>query len=298
MLGGLEIVTAENALVIDVVDFHGDPDKINKAYADSERLITCNYGYLREDCEAFNAGLISHILSEIKSRKQKLLGTKKKLESRGVPLRKKTEVAETFSVPAPILRKKIKLAKPEVSVEKIQPEPILDDKSYHQILKLINDVGKNFERMPSVYSNKKEEDLRDHILMILDPNFQMGSATGETFNKKGKTDIQLRFDSSVVFIAECKFWSGKVGFHKTIDQLLGYLTWRDSKSAIVIFVQNKDFTKVLDEIKNSAENHPNFIKFDDMKDESWYNFTFHLVGDEERHLNLAVLAFHLPIELK
>jgi hypothetical protein len=83
----------------------------------------------------------------------------------------------------------------------------------------------------------EEEHLRDHILMVLDPNFEYGSATGETFNKKGKTDILLRHDSSVAFVAECKFWGGEKVFHKTIDQLLNYLTWRDSKTAVIIFVQ-------------------------------------------------------------
>jgi hypothetical protein len=61
--------------------------------------------------------------------------------------------------------------------------------------------------MPSTYKNKGEEELRDHILLLLEPNFE-GSATGETFNKSGKTDILLRYDGKNVFIGECKFWKG------------------------------------------------------------------------------------------
>lgn len=95
--------------------------------------------------------------------------------------------------------------------------------------------------MPSIYKDKGEEDLRDHIIMTLDPNFEYGSVTGETFNKTGKTDIQLRHDSSVVFIAECKFWTGEKGFLRTIDQLLNYLTWRDTKTSVIMFVRQKDF---------------------------------------------------------
>jgi len=92
--------------------------------------------------------------------------------------------------------------------------------------------------MPSTYSNKGEEDLRDHILLVLEPRFQ-GSATGETFNKTGKTDILLRFEGKNVFIAECKFWNGIKLFFETISQLLAYLTWRDSKAAVIIFVKTK-----------------------------------------------------------
>lgn len=91
--------------------------------------------------------------------------------------------------------------------------------------------------MQSVYKDKGGEDLKDHVLLTLDPNFEFGSASGETFNKSGKTDIQLRYDSSVVFIAECKFWIGEKNYLATIDQLLGYLTLRDTKAPVVIFVR-------------------------------------------------------------
>lgn len=65
-----------------------------------------------------------------------------------------------------------------------------------------------------------------------------GSATGETFNKKGKTDILLRHAGNNAFVGECKFWKGEKSFLSTIDQLLGYLTWRDSKTAVIMFVKN------------------------------------------------------------
>ncbi len=33
-----------------------------------------------------------------------------------------------------------------------------------------------------------------------------GQATGETFNKSGKTDILVRDGDRNVFVAECKWW--------------------------------------------------------------------------------------------
>jgi hypothetical protein len=59
-----------------------------------------------------------------------------------------------------------------------------------------------------------------------------GQATGETFNFQGKTDILIRAQGKNIFIAECKFWKGEKVFLETIDQLLSYLSWRDSKAAI------------------------------------------------------------------
>ena len=148
------------------------------------------------------------------------------------------------------------------------------------------------ERHPSIYSNKDEETLRDHFLMVLSPHFQ--SATGETFNKKGKTDILIRHEKENVFVAECKFWSGIKAFHKTIDQLLGYLTWRDSKAAVVSFVRNKELTPVLEAIEKETPSHPCFVKFHGKKREGWFMFEFHIPGDVGRSVQLAVLVFHFP----
>lgn len=161
-------------------------------------------------------------------------------------------------------------------------------------MKLINDVGKNFERMPSLYKGKGEEDLRDHILMTLDPNFVLGSASGETFNKSGKTDIQLRYDSSVVFIAECKFWGGEKQYFATIDQLLSYLTWRDTKASVIIFVKQKDFSSILGKVKDETNRHSNYLGYLNNPDENWFNFRFHLNGDKNREIKLAVQLYHLP----
>ena len=158
---------------------------------------------------------------------------------------------------------------------------------------MINDVGKEFERLPSLYANKKEEHLRDHFLMMIEPHFD-GSATGETFNKTGKTDILLRYEGTNVFIAECKFWKGKKALLDTISQLLGYLTWRDSKAAVILFVRNRDFTTILETAKEEISKHSNYLEFLGIQDETWLNYHFHLNGDRNRLIDLAVMFFHLP----
>lgn len=147
--------------------------------------------------------------------------------------------------------------------------------------------------MPSTYAGKDEEHLRDHILLILEPNFE-GSATGETFNKKGETDILLRHESSNVFVAELKYWHGKKAYLDTITQLLSYLTWRDSKADVVIFVSNKDFSSVLTTIRESTHEHPNYLGFVKEVDEGWFQYRFHINGDTNREVRLAVQAFHVP----
>lgn len=289
----IEIDTRSQTIKLEFINFHNDPEKIQRAYNDSVRYILSSYGHLKQDIEAYNSGLEGYIQSTLNGRRQQISKKSDFLASLGVPVKKKDDTPQTFAVPKPKLREKITV-KPVVHEKGFKPEPTLDDDNYQKILKIINDIGKNFERMPSTYSGKKEEDLRDHIIMTLDPNFEYGSVSGETFNKTGKTDIQLRHDSSVVFIAECKFWAGEKVYFKTIDQLLGYLTWRDSKTSVVIFVPNKDFTAVLDTVKEVTKNHPNYVRNQLVSDETWLNYVFSLPTDPNKEIKLAVQLFHLP----
>lgn len=283
----------QKCVLIEIINFYNDPEKIKQQYNQEVNYLSSNYGNLRNNCQTFNTSLESSIRHSIDSRRQQVLQKNSLLASLGVPMKKKEGVAETFSVPNPKLKDKI-IVKPIVYEKDFKPEPALDDNNYKKILKIINDVGKNFERLPSTYKGKGEEDIRDHILLILDPNFELGSAGGETFNKIGKTDISLRYDSSVVFVAECKYWKGEKTYLKTIDQLLGYLTWRNSKVAVINFVQNNEFSDVLEKVKISTKTHPNYLKELNSNDETWFNYKFHLNGDRNRELDLAVISFHLP----
>jgi hypothetical protein len=61
---------------------------------------------------------------------------------------------------------------------------------------------------------------------------------------KGKTDILIRAERRNVFV-ECKFWAGEKQFLETVDQLLSYLGWRDTKTAVIIFNRNANFSDVL-----------------------------------------------------
>jgi hypothetical protein len=99
------------------------------------------------------------------------------------------------------------------------------------------------------------EEIRDHFLLQLNGHYH-GSATGETFNGAGKTDILVRQEDKTLFIGECKIWRGPASFTDAIDQLFTYLTWRDTKCAIVVFCKNKKFDPVLEAMKTEVENHP------------------------------------------
>jgi hypothetical protein len=172
-------------------------------------------------------------------------------------------------------------------------EPHLDDGIYDKILEAIHSIGKSIERNPRIHAGRNEETLRDQFMIALEPLFE-ASTTSETFNKSGKTDILMRHDGRNIFVAECKIWHGQQQHQETIDQILRYLTWRDSKAAIMYFVKGRQILSPLSHIEMTTGSHPNYVRFANKRDESWFNYLFHLPGDRQRHLRLAVLCFHFP----
>lgn len=293
--GGMDINTSGGALLFEYISFNNKPEEIKREYDQDVSRMMSNYNYLKADCENFNNSLIGFTNSEFERRKQDYFRKNDFLSGLGIPLKQKKNISNTFSIPAPKMRDKITV-KPVVTEKGYKPEPTLDKKNYYRILEIIQDVGLNFEKYPSTYTGKGEEDLRDHILLFLQPNFENVSATGETFNKKGKTDILLRHESSNVFIGECKVWKGEKQLHSTIDQLLGYSTWRDTKAAIIFFVPNKDITNVIETVDNKTSEHSNYLGATEKSAENWFNYRFHLNGDMNREIKVAIMLYHIPKE--
>jgi len=164
---------------------------------------------------------------------------------------------------------------------------------YQKILECIHSIGMMFERLPNTYAGKDEESLRDHILVSLQ-GLVAGSVTGETFNKRGKTDILVRNANTNEFIGECKFWRGKAVYLDTISQLLSYLSWRDTKAAIIIFVPNRDFSAVIEKVAEYTREHPSYLRDGPRVDDTWQHFEFRMNDDQSRIVNVAVMLYHIP----
>jgi hypothetical protein len=168
------------------------------------------------------------------------------------------------------------------------------DRLYADVLQTLATYGKDLETKPKVFGPQDEEGLRDHFLSALTARYERTTATGETFNRKGKTDILLKDDQgNNIFIAECKWWKGPGVFHSTISQLFdNYVTWRDTKLAILFFVPNKDFSNVLDQIEREAAQHAYFVRFISRRDDSRYSFVFRQKDDANHEVKLEIMLFH------
>ena len=126
------------------------------------------------------------------------------------------------------------------------------DQEYSDILSIIHHNCCTYERTPKVFKDLREEDIRNLLLASLNGIYE-GSATGEAFRNKGKTDICIEKNSRAAFIAECKIWRGEGSIQNALEQLDGYLTWRDCKTALVYFVRNRDFLRVIGLAKDTLE---------------------------------------------
>lgn len=281
-------------LCFELVDMSNNPEDLNRQSEGTLRDLQRQADSVTREVASYNSSLEAQARKELVRRKEEIRSKQGFLSAIKVPLRKREDLPETFAVPVPKPPRKIAL-RPAASEKPFRPEPTVDEGTYREILQVIYDVGKAFERLPATYSAKSEEELRDHVLLYLVPRFT-GSATGETFNRGGKTDILLRYENTNVFVAEFKFWKGPQSVSRAASQLFTYLTWRDSKAALVVFVPIRAFSTALEGARAALRGLDNFVREDAPVAESWFDFVFHFPGDTSRSIRVALLLVHTPTE--
>lgn len=138
------------------------------------------------------------------------------------------------------------------------PELELDQELVLQIIAFVDNQGRQFERTPQSFADHDETTLRNILLVNLNAIFS-GRATGESFSNKGKTDIYLNVEKGNILVFECKLWGGQALYHETIDQLLGYLTWRHNFGVMVTFMKKKNFSAILETVPDVITSHPSYV---------------------------------------
>lgn len=259
-----------------------------------DRTISEIEGYLttlRTNAQGLNAQLRSIARTAIERRRAKLLSDRNLVGSLGFKIRERAGTSRTFV--APEVRRKIAPILPAAASTPYKPEPALADSDYAHILSVIQNMAHVMERSPSAFTSMDEESLRSHFLVQLNGHYE-GQATGETFNYQGKTDILVRSEGKNIFIAECKFWSGPKNLGDTIDQLLGYSSWRDTKVAVILFNRNKEFSKVLQSISDTVKGHASCKRDLGAQSETSFRYVFANKDDPNREMTLTIMAFDVP----
>lgn len=256
--------------------------------------ISSNIPTINREIASWDDGLPQLVADLINRRFSHLEQKRSFMEQIGL---KVNPASNTYMVPPPVAKKAIpKPAAEAATSARTKSAPTLSDDVYIDIKEVLFNVGRAIERKPSLYIGRSEEDLRDMFLLFLETRYEATAGVGEAFNKEGKTDILLKYapDGTNLFIAECKFWKGAKGFRETIDQLFRYLTTRDSKAALMMFVSQKEFQAVVGTMKEAIREHPQYRSHVRDSHDSSIAYEFSLPDDSQKAIQIEVMLFHFP----
>ena len=276
-----------DSLYVDILDINGDAKEIKRecdSYVDSLRDMM---GSLKKNYAFINRCLPDNIRSMFTIRKNQIKKEHQELVDSGIPI-KGNNTNKTYSIPTVQRR-----YKPVPKVVKSIPEiatPTMADKEYKEIVSSLYTIGRNLERFPNTHKGRDEETIRDLFLTQLVTSFTNYSSTGEAFNHQGKTDIMVKKEDDILFVAECKFWKGAKVLTDAISQLLSYLTWRDTKTALLIFNREVGMSAAIKSLQETVPHHPNYVS-GIKRSETQYDYVFHLNDDKSRQIMMSVLIF-------
>lgn len=269
------------------------PKEKIKEYIDHELMLIRHYiDSQKTQIVMFNSSLSEKIRELIKARKGRLEIQDGIADFLGIPLKRRSDIPLMERIP---IKKKLVKPLPSLANKGVKSEPGIDDKDYEYILSVIRHEGRTYETTPKTYEVHDEEELRDIMLAHLNGHYE-GGATGETFRRSGKTDIRIEDHDRAAFVAECKIWKGKKELLDALEQLLGYLTWKDCKSAIIIFNKhNAKFTELLEKVPEVLRSHQHFVKDSIQSRAGEWRFIFKSLEDELRHVIVHVFIFNLYV---
>ena len=289
-LPGPEAEIKSQELIITLVTDGKTAEQIRHEFGGRAQDIKTHLQRLKLDLQGLQTQIEGPARQYVEQRKAQLLQSKSLVASLGFPMKRRSEAPTTYR--APEVRRKIIPARPQ-TVAPFKPEPVLDEAEYQHILGVMDNMTKVMERSPHAFYDMGEEDIRQHFLVQLNGQYE-GQATGETFNFQGKTDILIRSEGKNVFIAECKFWRGEKLFLETVDQLLSYLSWRDSKTAVMIFNRNKGLSSVIETMKSAMEKHPHKKSGPQIANETRLRYKLGNPSDHAREIITTIVVYDIP----
>lgn len=221
-------------------------------------------GNLNDDIEQMQEKFRGKARSAIERRRDEVETKQQVMDELGVD----TDRTENQGYVVPEKKRDIEVPS---SLGEDSPE-ILPDQIFLDILEIIDDLGINIERSAERLRDLDEESLRDIFLAGINSHYE-GMATGESFNRSGKTDILLRYDNENLFVGECKFWKGQSQYKDAIDQLLDNLTVRDTHASLLVFSQRNRYSQMKDRVEEATKDHEQFeTQLSEFGDHDIYRF--------------------------
>lgn len=271
--------------------FNRTMDNVVQHVNNQKQNIYSHLNVLAAEINSCNTRLLGQIEQFVNTRKGKLESDVSQYDSLlkqiNIPIKRKDdEVVKRIQIDHTPLVQKVRPVAKQPENYTIDREKVID------IIHLIDNQGRQFEKTPKTFLQSGEEDFRNVILVGLNALFE-GGATGETFMAKGKTDIYLNIAKGNILVCECKIWAGQKLYGETIDQILSYLTWRVNYGVIIMFVRNKSFTNVLAEPGAVISGHPSYRNGFKKQTETHFISQHSLPTDSQKNVELHHLFYHL-----
>jgi len=160
-----------------------------------------------------------------------------------------------------------------------------------EALRIIFEMGQQMERYRT-FRGLGEETLRGAFVSAL--GLFAFTVTAESLNGEGKTDILVSRGNTNVLVGECKFWDGPKKYFETIDQLAGYIIHRDSRAAVLLFVDGKDLPLVVSQVEQKTCEHPLWCRSYGEIRKHWYDFDLRKAAVSGQTTRVSIMCFHFP----
>ncbi|MFE3447070.1 hypothetical protein ACFXNW_28895 [Nocardia sp. NPDC059180] len=273
-----------SSITLEIVERNLTPEVVQGRIAGVKADLNKRAGWANKDLNEYVPTAERAIRTAYSNRKQRLLNDRAVEDALGIPVVSRGAPRQ----PVPARRKQVSLEQRRASSASFVPEPVLDEALYQEVLQQVHGWARTMERARGTSVKLGEEELRDLLLGALNGYWE-GAAGGELFNGAGKTDILVRHNDRNVFIGELKIWRGPMVVAKTIDQILSYLVWRDSKAAIVMFIKNTDPSAAIEKLHDHVEAHPKHALTKPSSDRTKQVDYIFTADDEGRRISLAVI---------
>jgi len=291
-----EIEVRDDSIVLSIrfPDDSAEPAKLKSEIDEQIRSLVETIQNLKRDVENHNGSAPQAVKSALQCKRKLAESTTGAVAALGIPIIRRDKPL-TFT--APTKRRESPAKRPRVLTEAYKPEPVLDEAEYQYVLEVMRSMSLVIERNPAAFATLDEEAIRTHFLLQLNGHYE-GAATSETFNASGKTDILIRAENRNIFIAECKFWRGAKAFSEAVDQLLSYLSWRDTKGALLIFNKNKDSASVRQKMHEVMEARPERRRTIAYNPSGDSRYIFVKESDPGREIIITTQLYDMPVPEK
>lgn len=170
----------------------------------------------------------------------------------------------------------------------------VDQLQFERLIKSVQVLTNDIQRIPEEYQGLKEENIRDRMLTPINVTFK-GRGNAEAKNCKGKTDILVKTkDGLNEHIFELKVWDGIDTLKEAIEQLQGYLSWHNNYCGIIMFCYKSDFTSILKKVEQHLTNNFNFGKRESFIQND-FRFKLQHPTDKFKHIETHLTLINLKI---